>query len=201
MKSASLLLLILLIFGLSGCSKQRDREKNATILPAETEKTEESNISTSSRSFLLTDIDNRELNITITGKRIESHDFDQPLLLLNFFATWCPPCRGELPDLSQLQRKHAKNLFIVGILVNDEQNSTQLRHFMEKYGANYFISYAKTNDELAAIAIKELNLPENFPIPLSILYKDGTFYRYYEGAMPVEMMENELKQALKKPQK
>ena len=198
MKSASLLLLVLLLFGLSGCSKQGDREKNATTLPAGTQETEEGNIS--SHSFLLTDIDDRELNITIRGKEVETRDFDQPLLLLNFFATWCPPCRGELPDLSQLQRKHAKNLFIVGILVNDEQNSTQLRHFMEKYGANYFISYAKENDDVAAIIVKELNISKNFPIPLSVLYKDGVFYRYYEGAMPIEMMENELKQALKKPQ-
>ena len=199
MKSTSFLLVAMLFFALSGCGKKSDMEKNATLLPTDAAKTGESNVS--SRSFILRDIDERELNITIEGKRIQSRDFDQPLLLLNFFATWCPPCRGELPDLSQLQRKHAKNLFIVGILVNDEQNSTQLRHFMKKYGANYFISYAKANDDLAAVVIKALNLMENFPIPLSILYKDGTFYRYYEGAMPVEMMENELKQALKKPQK
>ena len=128
-----------------------------------------------------------------------SRDIDQSLILINFFATWCPPCRGELPDLSQLQRKQAKNLFIIGVLVNDEQNSTQLRHFMEKYGANYYISYAEANNELAALMIKELKLSENFPIPLSVLYKDGEFYRYYEGAMPIEMMENELKQALKRP--
>ena len=195
MKSTSFHLIVVLLFALSGCSKKSDMEKNATMLPTEAAKTGKN--STSSHSFILRDIDERELNITIKGKQVESRDFDQPLLLLNFFATWCPPCRGELPDLSQLQRKHAKDLFIVGILVNDEQNSTQLRHFMEKYGANYYISHAKANNDLAALTIKELNISENFPIPLSILYKNGEFYRYYEGAVPIEMMENELEQVLK----
>jgi len=197
MKSISLFFVLLLLFVFSGCGKKTQTKESTTIQsPAKKTSTQEDN--RSSHSFILTDIDERELNITIKGRQIFSRDIDQSLLLLNFFATWCPPCRGELPDLSQLQRKHAKDLFIVGILVNDEQNSTQLRHFMEKYGANYYISHAEANNDLATLTIKELNISENFPIPLSILYKNGEFYRYYEGAMPIEMMENELKQALSK---
>ena len=197
MQGISLLFILVLFFSLSGCGKKSSNEENATMPVTEKRATQENN--KTSRSFILTDVDERELNITIEGSRALSRDIDQSLILINFFATWCPPCRGELPDLSQLQRKQAKNLFIIGVLVNDEQNSTQLRHFMEKYGANYYISYAEANNELAALMIKELKLSENFPIPLSVLYKDGEFYRYYEGAMPIEMMENELKQALKKP--
>jgi thiol-disulfide isomerase/thioredoxin len=193
----SLLFILVLFFSLSGCSKKSSNEENATMPVTEKRAAQENN--RTSRSFILTDVDERELNITIEGSRVLSRDIDQSLILINFFATWCPPCRGELPDLSQLQRKQAKNLFIIGVLVNDEQNSTQLRHFMEKYGANYYISYAEANNELAALMIKALKLSENFPIPLSVLYKDGEFYRYYEGAMPIEMMENELKQALKRP--
>jgi len=201
MKSASLLVFLLLMMAVAGCSKKGGNEENTTAALSEKAKTPHIPESPQARSFLLKDIDERELNITIEGKRIASRDIDQSLILLNFFATWCPPCRGELPDFSQLQRKHAKDLFIIGILVNDEQNSTQLRSFMKKYGANYFISYAKENDELASLIIKDLNLSENFPIPLSVLYREGSFYRYYEGAAPVEMMENELKQALKQARK
>jgi thiol-disulfide isomerase/thioredoxin len=193
----SLLFILALFFSLSGCGKKSSNEENTTMPVTEKRATQENN--RTSRSFILTDVDERELNITIEGSRVLSRDIDQSLILINFFATWCPPCRGELPDLSQLQRKQAKNLFIIGVLVNDEQNSTQLRHFMEKYGANYYISYAEAYNELAALMIKALKLSENFPIPLSVLYKDGEFYRYYEGAMPIEMMENELKQALKRP--
>jgi len=196
MRGISLLLTLLLLLSFSGCGKK----KSAGAHTAEVNTTKTKSVQqtvVSPRTFLLKDIDGRELNLTIDGKKLRSDDIYQPLLLINFFATWCPPCRGELPDLSKLQRKHAAELFIVGVLVNDEQNSTELRHFMEKHGANYYISCAETNNDLVTRLIGELKLPENFPIPLSILYRDGKFYRYYEGAMPMEMIENELEQALR----
>ena len=204
MKNISLLLSLLLVFFLTACSKKEgQREQTA---PGTTEDINQSDLNQSSlqteevaRSFVLTDVDGRDLNITVDGDTMIFQDIEQPLLLMNFFATWCPPCRGELPDLSLLQKKHTKELFVVGVLINDEQNSTQLRRFMEKYDANYFISHASDNDDLAAALIKRLELPENFPIPLSILYKNGKLYRYYEGAMPIEMIENELKRAIKQP--
>ena len=187
-------LLLILFFIVSGCSKKSgSKEENTTMLPAE-----HNDSNQTAQSFLLLDIDERELNITMEDEQMVFQNIDQPLVLINLFATWCPPCRGELPDLSQLQRKHSRELFVVGVLVNDEQNSTQLRQFMKKYGANYFISHAEANSELVDRLIKRLKISDNFPIPLSILYKNGKLYRYYEGAMPIEMIENELKKALNK---
>ena len=204
MKNISLLLSLLLVLFLTACNKkEEDRELNiSSILSENSNHSEDINQSSlqaeeAAHSFMLTDVDGRELNITVDGDTMTFQNIEQPLLLMNFFATWCPPCRGELPDLNQLQKKHVKELFVVGVLVNDDQNSTQLRHFMEKYDTNYFISYASDNNDLAATIVKKLKLPENFPIPLSILYKNGKLYRYYEGAMPIEMIENELKQAIK----
>ncbi len=192
MKNISLLLSLLLVLLLTACSKKEGQREQTTHDTQSSAQEEEA-----VHSFVLTDVDGRDFNITVDGDTMIFHDIEQPLLMMNFFATWCPPCRGELLDLSQLQKKHMKDLFVVGVLVNDEQNSTQLRHFMEKYDANYFISHASDNNDLAATVIKKLEIPENFPIPLSILYKNGKLYRYYEGAMPIEMIENELKQAIK----
>ena len=203
MRNISLLLSLLLVLLLAACSKKEEpRELKISSIIEDINHSEDVNQSSlqaeeAARSFILTDVDGRDLNITVDGDTMTFQNVQQPLLLLNFFATWCPPCRGELLDLSQLQKKHMKDLFVVGVLVNDEQNSTQLRHVMEKYDTNYFISHASDNNDLAAAVIKKLKLPENFPIPLSILYKNGELYRYYEGAMPIEMIENELKQAIK----
>lgn len=205
MKNISLLLSLLLVFFLTACSKKEEqREINISSIIEDINRSEDLNQSSlqaeeTARSFILRDVDGRDLNITVDGDTMIFQNIEQPLLLMNFFATWCPPCKGELPDLSHLQKKHVKELFVVGVLVNDEQNSTQLRRFMEKHDVNYFISHASDNDELASEIIRRLKLPENFPIPLSILYKNGKLYRYYEGAMPVEMIESELKQAIKQP--
>ena len=199
MKNISLLLSLLLVFFLTACSKKEDQRELSISSVVEDVNQSSLHEEEAARSFVLTDVDGRELNITVDGDTMSFQNVEQPLLLMNFFATWCPPCKGELPDLSQLQKKHMKDLFVIGVLVNDEQNSTQLRRFMKKHDIGYFISHASDNDNLAAIVIKKLKLPENFPIPLSVLYKNGKLYRYYEGAMPIEMLENELMQAIKQP--
>ena len=212
-KGTSLFLTLSLLFILTACGqKSTPEEETSAQMNTTTQVAAEENISLSEykeleheepeqtpQTFILTDIDERDLNMTLDGKQMTFQDIDQSLVLLNFFATWSPPCKGEVPELSHLQKKNAKDLFVIGVLVNDDLNSTELRHFMEKYDANYFISYSEANSDLAARIIKSLKLPENFPIPLSLLYKDGRLFRYYEGAMPIEMIENELKQALKQP--
>ncbi|MEA3490526.1 MAG: redoxin family protein [Campylobacterota bacterium] len=148
-------------------------------------------------TFVLTNIDKEDLNITILNETTLSANIDKPLLLINFFATWSPPCRGEVNVLNQLQKSYTKELFIVGVTINDDQNRTKAHHLSEIYNSNYFISDAPDNSLLINSIIKSLKLPSNFPTPLTILYIDGELYRYYEGAMPIEMMEYEIKQAIK----
>ena len=117
---------------------------------------------------------------------------------MNFFATWCPPCKSEIPYLADLQKKYDGTLFIAGILVNDSLDKKTLKAFIEEYGINYFISRAQDNNTLVKLAVKRLQLDENFPIPLTILFKNGNYYSHYEGAVPVEMLEHDIKEAIHK---
>ncbi len=148
-------------------------------------------------TFILTDRDKKDLKITILDEKTLSAEIDKPLLLINFFATWSPPCRGEVNVLNQLQKSYAKELFVVGVTIDDDQNRTKAHHLDEIYSSNYFISDAPDNSLLINSIIKLLKFSSNFPIPLTILYIDGKLYRYYEGAMPIEMIEYEIKQAIK----
>lgn len=52
---------------------------------------------------------------TIDGRRLQSEDFRGKVLLVNFWATWCPPCVTEVPDLVRLQAKYDGQLVILGI--------------------------------------------------------------------------------------
>src|ERR1035437_9701919 len=52
---------------------------------------------------------------TIDGKTIAASDLRGKVVLLNFWATWCPPCRAEIPDLIRLQTKYAGKLQIIGL--------------------------------------------------------------------------------------
>jgi len=149
-------------------------------------------------TFALNDLNDSNYSISIVNKHIEISHVDQKLILLNFFATWCPPCKSEIPYLADLKKKYDGTLFIAGILVNDDPDKKTLKRFMEKYGVNYFISNSKDNDALGKLAAKRLQLGENFPIPLTILFKNGNYYSHYEGAVPVEMLEHDIKEAIHK---
>ena len=71
------------------------------------------------------------------GKIIESKSFDGKVLLLTFFATWCPPCAEEVPTLIKLQKELASAGFsVVGISV-DQQSSVVVAEFVEKRAINY----------------------------------------------------------------
>jgi thiol-disulfide isomerase/thioredoxin len=202
LNNISTIFLILILFFISGCNENKEKIKNASLAPKkitvdnriELAGIKEDN---SRNRFHLVDIDENDLNITISRDRLHLSNMDKPILLVNLFASWSPPCRGEVTELGKIQKRHAKDLFVLGITVNDDLNGTQMRYFMKKYGINYFVSTAKDNKRFVEHILKSLKLPDNFPIPLSIIYRDGRYYRFYEGAMPIEMIDYELKQAIR----
>ena len=51
----------------------------------------------------------------VDGRTISSADWTGKVVIVNFWATWCPPCRAEIPDLIALQNKYRDQLVIIGI--------------------------------------------------------------------------------------
>jgi len=158
-------------------------EASISLIPADT--------------FTLSDIQQNTYTLTIEDQKIIFHNIDQSIVLINFFSTWSFPSRGEIPYLADLQKKYKKDLFIAGILINDVLYDHTLKEFISKHHANYFISNSKQNDAFASKVAKELQLPENFPTPLTVIYKDGDYYTHYEGAVPVEMLDHDIQEIIK----
>ena len=73
----------------------------------------------------------------IHGRSFKLSDFKGKVVLLNFWATWCPPCRKEIPQLIKLQRNYRKaGLQIIGITYPPEKLSS-VRAFAKRSQANY----------------------------------------------------------------
>ncbi len=83
----------------------------------------------------------------IYGKKIELNTFRGKVVLLNFWATWCPPCRAEIPDLKKLQEIYSNTLTIIGISV-DQEGVSVVRKFYEQMKINYPVIMA-TEDIIA----------------------------------------------------
>ncbi len=73
---------------------------------------------------------------TIDGNRVRLSDFKGKVVLLDFWATWCPPCRAAIPHLVELQEKYGKDGLVV-IGMNMDQNPDDLAEFMSRTTFNY----------------------------------------------------------------
>lgn len=69
--------------------------------------------------------------MSLEGKPVSLQDYRGKVVLVNFWATWCIPCRSELPDLSQAYREHQDHGFVV-LAVNVKEGEEQVRRFLEE---------------------------------------------------------------------
>ena len=77
--------------------------------------------------FLVQDLD---------GNVVSTAQWQGKVVILNFWATWCPPCREEIPILTELAKKYKDNLLVVGVSV-DDGSPDDVREFAKAFHMNY----------------------------------------------------------------
>jgi thiol-disulfide isomerase/thioredoxin len=126
----------------------------------------------------------------IRGRRVRLSDHKGKVVLLNFWATWCPPCRAEMPDLIKLQREYrSRGLQVIGVTYQPE-GIREVRQFVRKLKVNYPIA-------LGTKEIKNL-FDETETLPVTIVIdRQGKVRERIEGILlPVEF-EQRVKPLLK----
>ena len=121
----------------------------------------------------------------VDGKVFSSEELKGKVVIIDFWATWCPPCRTEIPGYIQLQKKYAaEGLVIVGISV-DTDGPEVVRKYMKDVGINYQIVMA--DDQ-----IQELFAPiQGYPTTL-IIDRDGKIRDRKLGREPTEQYEKRI---------
>jgi len=123
----------------------------------------------------------------------------QPIVIVNVMSTWCPPCRGQLPHLSKLQQKFKKNVFIMALLVHDDIPQAKLKKLLITEKVLFYLSVTqKENLKFINMLAPKLGLSSEFPMPLTIVFVRGKYFTHYEGMIPEEMIESDIKQLLQK---
>lgn len=72
------------------------------------------------------------------GRRVRLEDLRGQVVVLDFWATYCPPCREEIPHLVRLQKEHGpKGLKVIGLNVGGEEDKPKVPEFVRLYGIQY----------------------------------------------------------------
>ena len=125
----------------------------------------------------------------VNGRTVRLSDYKGKVVLINFWATWCPPCRAEMPDLVRLQREHAKHgLQIIGITYPPERKS-RVRRFARSLKVNYPII-------LGTRQIKpRFSSEETLPLTV-VINRDGSVSHIISGILLREEFEEQIKPLL-----
>ncbi|MFN7918389.1 MAG: TlpA disulfide reductase family protein [Vicinamibacterales bacterium] len=119
----------------------------------------------------------------LDGKAISMADLKGKVVLVNFWATWCPPCRAEIPDLIALQAKYKDQLVIIGVS-EDEIPPEEVKAFATGQKMNYPIVMA--NAELSTIFKGVAALPTTF-----VIDPEGRIQQRHTGMLHPETTELE----------
>jgi thiol-disulfide isomerase/thioredoxin len=132
------------------------------------------------------------LNYTVkdmNGADVHLASYKGKIILLNFWATWCPPCKVEIPDLIALQEQYKDDIVVLGFSVDD--TAEQLKPFAGEYKMNYPVLVGLGHEN-----IQEAYGPM-WGIPVTVIIdRHGRIAKKQSGIRTKEQIEREIKALL-----
>ena len=122
------------------------------------------------------------------GAAVKLADYKGKVILLNFWGTWCPPCRAEIPALMELQQAYrSRGLVVVGVAVEDTAEA--VRGYAAETKINYPLVMNQEDVETAYGPV--------YGLPMSIfIARDGSICKKHFGPITKEAAEKEIKSLL-----
>ena len=108
------------------------------------------------------------------GKMVSLKDFRGKVVFLNFWATWCPPCRSEMPDMENLYKKYKDRGFAL-VAVNVQESADTAKRFVQKNGYTFTVLLDSNGDVSAVYSV--VYIPTTY-----IIDKDGRLVGKAAGA-------------------
>jgi thiol-disulfide isomerase/thioredoxin len=126
----------------------------------------------------------------VQGHDLRLSDYRGKVVLINFWATWCPPCRTEIPDLVKLQHDYrSRSLQVIGVTY-PPQKLAEVRRFVRRAKVNYPVALGTKKTKLLFTS------SETLPMTI-IIDRDGRIRNIIEGILLPEEINQNLKPLLK----
>lgn len=139
------------------------------------------------------------IDFTLTDQYGNSHtlsDYKGKTVFLNFWATWCPPCRAEMPDIQKLYETYDKEgedaLIVLGVAspnIGGEKSEEGVKQFLEENGYTYPVLMDMTGEQFMNYGV--FSYPTTFMID-----RDGNVFGYVSGSLSGDMMKSIVEQTM-----
>lgn len=118
------------------------------------------------------------------GNAVKLSDFTGKLVVLNFWASWCPPCRSEMPHFNEVYSTIKDEVVFMMVDLTDGQRETQAtgQKYVEKQGYDFPVYFDKKQQAAAAYDIS--SIPTTF-----LIARDGNIVKVYRGSIDKETLQ------------
>lgn len=121
---------------------------------------------------------------TLDGDTLALADYAGQIVLINFWASWCPPCTAEMSDFEAYYQAHKDAGFVI-IAINLEESPDVVADFVERQGLTFPVALDLNGRTFGEYGGR--GLPTSF-----FVRRDGALLGYWPGALTVEMLEDRL---------
>lgn len=162
---------------------QKESEENKSSKEKAEEKIEDKEEASGERQKMLS-INLEDQN----GNIVNVEDFKGKVVFINFFATWCPPCKEEIPDIENLYKENGYNkndVVVIGIAAPNqgrEQDEEGIKNFIKEYNITYPVLMDRTGEIFGQYGA--YSLPTTF-----LIDKESKVYGYVSGAIARDTMD------------
>ncbi len=125
----------------------------------------------------------------MNGVDVKLASFKGKVIIVNFWATWCGPCKAEIPGFVELQKQYACDLVVLGISVDDPVE--KLKPYAAQYKINYPILVGLGRDDVQEAYGPLYGIPASF-----VIGRDGRVCKKHMGIAPKAQFEREIKALL-----
>ncbi|MEK6286294.1 MAG: TlpA disulfide reductase family protein [Acidobacteriota bacterium] len=132
-------------------------------------------VSNPASKIVLADFDVR----TVDGRTIKLSDYRGKVLVMDFWATWCAPCRLETPQLARLARENRdRGLEVIGLHIDDRGRSSpqDIRKFIDNYGITYTVGLATEEMFTSYLGTEDDTIPQTL-----VFGRDGRLIKHLSG--------------------
>jgi thiol-disulfide isomerase/thioredoxin len=187
MNAQRLVMLAIVALGLLGAARAFLPRTSAAALPARADDAKQPVIRFVKNPEIAPALQGQD----ILGKPVNKDNWAGKVVIVNFWATWCPPCREEIPELLELKKEFKDRLEIVGISEDDDPPESVVK-FAKQKGMNYPIVMATQEliDSYGGVAA----LPTSF-----LIDPQGRVVQKHSGLYPIEAYQLEIRSLLGMP--